>query len=197
VSRGQREATGRDRKDEAGVGLNRGLIRLGSDGGRDREKRHQAPGAGSAHSRDRELVRFVGHHGVVAMRHVMAELGVGRTAAYRRVAACVERGLLERLELLRSEPGLLRATRDGLRYAGLGLPVAVITPGAVDHRLRCASTAQLLGRHFGQGLILTERELVLAEQIEGRPIASAKVGKLPNGAPALTEQTSQFSPSPA
>ena len=139
-------------------------------------------GTGSAHSRDRELVRFVGRHGVVAMRHVMAELGVGRTAAYRRVAACVERGLLERLELLRSEPGLLRATRDGLRYAGLGLPLAVITPGAVDHWLRCASTAQLLGRHFGQGLILTERELVLAEQIEGRPIASAQVGELPNGA---------------
>ncbi len=87
------------------------------------------------------------------------------------------------MELVRSEPGLLRATRDGLRYAGLGLSVATITPGAVDHRLRCASTAQLLGRHFGHDRVLTERELVLAEQIEGRPIASAQVGELPNGAP--------------
>jgi hypothetical protein len=90
-------------------------------------------GTGLAHSRDRELVRFVGRHGVVAMRHVKAELGVGRTAAYRRVAACVERGLLERLELLRSEPGLLRATRDGLRYAGLGLPVASAQVGELPN----------------------------------------------------------------
>ena len=121
---------------------------------------------GSAHSRDLELVRYVGWHGLVAMRHVMVALGVGRTAAYRRVAACVERGLLERLELVRAEPGLLRATRDGLRYAGLGLPVAAVSPGAVDHWLRCASTAQLLGKHFGHERVLTERELVLAEQIE-------------------------------
>jgi hypothetical protein len=34
--------------------------------------------------------------------------------------ACIERGLLERLDLLTDEPSLLRATRDGLRYAGLG-----------------------------------------------------------------------------
>ena len=32
--------------------------------------------------------------------------------------------------------------------------------------------------------ILTERELVLAEQIEGRPIASAQIGELPNGTAA-------------
>ncbi len=143
----------------------------------------ESRGTRSAHSRDLELVRYVGRHGVVAMRHVMAALGVGRTAAYRRVAACVEHGLLERLELVRAEPGLLRATRDGLRFAGLGLPVATITPGAVDHWLRCATTAQLVGRHYGHERVLTERELVLAEQIEERPIASAKVGELPNGAP--------------
>ncbi len=140
---------------------------------------------GLRRNRDRELIRYVGRHGVVRIGQVMVAMGAGRTVTYDRVAACVEAGLLERLELVRSEPGLLRATRDGLRYAGLGLPVATITPGAVDHRLRCASTAQLLGKHFGHERVLTERELVLAEQIEGRPIASAKVGELPNGAPRL------------
>lgn len=45
-------------------------------------------------TRDQELVRFVGRHGLVAMRHAMAALGVGRTAAYRRVTACIEAGLL-------------------------------------------------------------------------------------------------------
>ena len=79
--------------------------------------------------RDRELLRFVGRHGAVSIEHVMAALGTGPTMAYRRVAACVERGLLVRLPVLRDEPSLLVATRDGLRYAGLGLPVAVVSPG--------------------------------------------------------------------
>lgn len=136
----------------------------------------EARGTGSRRSRDLELVRFVGRHGLVGMRHVMAELGVGRTAAYRRVAACIEAGLLERLELVRSEPGTLRTTRDGLRYAGLGLSVAAVSPGAVDHMLRCATVAQLAAKTYGADRILTERELILAELIEGRPIASAKVG---------------------
>jgi hypothetical protein len=127
--------------------------------------------------RDRELVRYVGRHGLVAMRHVMAELGVGRTAAYRRVATCVQAGLLERLDLLSAEPGLLRATRDGLRYAGLGLPLAKVSPGGVDHMLRCATTARLVEKHRDRDRVLSEPELVLAEQIAGRPIASADVGE--------------------
>lgn len=136
--------------------------------------------------RDRELVRYVGRHGVVAIEHVMAAMGAGRTATYNRVAACIEAGLLERLDLLRSEPRLLRATRDGLRYARMdGLSVAVPSPGSADHWLRCATTAQLLGRHFGDDRVLTERELILAEQIEEAPIASAKVGEWLDGSPRL------------
>ncbi len=145
----------------------------------------ESQSVGAGRNRDWELVRYVGRNGVVAMRHVMAALGVGRTAAYRRVATCVEAGLLERLDLVRSEPGVLRATRDGLRYAGLGLPVAAVSPGAVDHLLRCATTAQLVGDHYGHDRVLTERELVLAEKIEGHPIASAEVGESHYGPPRL------------
>jgi hypothetical protein len=107
--------------------------------------------------RDRELVRFVGVHGAVAIEHVMAALGVGRTAAYRRVAVCIEGGLLERLGLLREEPSLLRATRAGLRYAGLGFGPAVVSPGSVDHWLRCATTALKLGDEFGAKRVLSAR----------------------------------------
>jgi hypothetical protein len=127
--------------------------------------------------RDEQLVRFVGRHGLVAVRHVMAELGVGRTAAYRRVGACVEAGLLERIDLLRTEPGLLRATRDGLRYAGLGLPLAKVSPGTIEHMLRCTSTAQRLGEHYGHERVRSEREIVLAEQITGKALASADLGE--------------------
>ncbi len=141
--------------------------------------------ASAPRGRDRELVSFVGRHGVVAIEHVMAALGVGQAAAYRRVAACVERGLLARRRLLHSEPSLIWATRAGLRYAGLGLPLAVVSPGAVDHWLRCATTAQLLAAEFGPERILTERELRLLERLEGHPIASAKLGELPSGHPRL------------
>jgi hypothetical protein len=127
--------------------------------------------------RDQELVRFVGRHGLVAVRHVMAALDVGRTAAYRRVGSCVEAGLLERVDLLRTDPGLLRASREGLRYASLGLSLAKISPGSVEHMLRCTSTALRLGEHYGHELVRSEREIVLAEQIAGKALASADLGE--------------------
>ena len=140
-------------------------------------------------NRDRDLVAFVGRHGVVTIDHVMAALGVGRTSAYRRTSACIEARLLERFELLRLEPSLLRATRTGLRYAGLGLPPAVVSPGSLDHRLRSASTAQLLTREFDPATILSERDLILAERIEGKPIFSARLPAPRLHRPDLAVQT--------
>ncbi|MBS1675998.1 MAG: hypothetical protein JST08_01305 [Actinobacteria bacterium] len=115
----------------------------------------------------------------------MPALGLGQAAAYRRVAALIDAGLLERLDLLRGEPALIRATRAGLRYAGLGMAPAIVSPGSVDHWLRCASVALDLEARHGAGHVLTERELLVAERHEERPIASARIGELPNGGPRL------------
>lgn len=145
----------------------------------------QRPGVGPARDRDHELVCYVGRHGAVTIADVMKATGVGRTVAYRRVARCVEAGLIERLAILHSEPSLLRATTEGLRYAGLGLPPAEVSPGLIIHSLRCASIAHALCAHFGVERVLTEREIIAAERIEERPIASAEVGTLPSGAPQL------------
>jgi hypothetical protein len=136
-------------------------------------------------ARDQELVRLIGRQGAVAIEHVMAALAIGRTMAYRRVAACVERGLLERLDLVRAEPTLLRTTRAGLRYAGLGLELAQVSPGSVNHWLTCASTALRLGEEAGLERVVSARELRLFERIEGRPIASARTGEHPSGSPHL------------
>src|SRR4051794_12625441 len=105
----------------------------------------------------------------------MAAMGAGRTASYRRIAACVEIGLLERLALLRTEPTVLRATRDGLNYVDLGLPVASVTPGLVGHDLRCVDVAIWVGRHLGHERVLTEREFTWREQSEGKEIASIEL----------------------
>lgn len=124
--------------------------------------------------RDRELVRHVARHGVITIEHAMAAQGVGRTAAYRRAASCIDAGLLERLEILRHQPSLLRATRQGLRYSGLdGLPVARVSPGGVEHALRCATVGSLLERQYGISHVLTERELAFAERLAEAPIAGA------------------------
>ena len=118
----------------------------------------------------------------MSIAHVMEAMGVGRTAAYRRVAVCAEAGLLERIEVLRTEPSLLRATRDGLSYAGLPFQVAEVSPATVTHALRCASAANVLCDVHGPEHVLTEREIVYAERVEERPLASASVGVLPSGA---------------
>jgi hypothetical protein len=128
--------------------------------------------------RDRRLLRFVARHGCVFIEQVGRELGVGRTAAYRRVATCIEAGLLERVDLLREEPSLLRATRQGLRYVGLGgLGVAEVTPGAVTHWLRCTTVGQLLEAHYGPERVRTERELRFAERLTERALGSAVMGR--------------------
>jgi hypothetical protein len=135
--------------------------------------------------RDRDLLIYIACRGVVAIDHVMSWLVVGRTAAYRRVSHCVEAGLIERLELLRTEPSLLRVTRKGLRYLGLdALPVAEVTPATAPHWLRCASVARhLYETEFRAHEIWSERDIRLAESGAGQPIASAKVGELPIGGP--------------
>lgn len=134
---------------------------------------------------DRELVRFVGLHGAVSVEQVMGAFGVGRTAAYRRVAACIAAGLLERLALLREEPTVLRATRAGLRFAGLDLGLCIVSAGSVAHWLRCTSVALLMEERCGPGSVIAERELRWIERSEGRAVFSAKIGHLPDGSDRL------------
>lgn len=135
--------------------------------------------------RDLELLVYVACQGVVTIEHVMAALGVGRTAAYRRVGHCIDAGLLERLELLRTEPSLLRATRRCLRQLGFdAMPVAEVTAATATHWLRCASLARfLVEREFDSREIWSERDLRLTEVTEGRCPASIKIGGLASDIP--------------
>jgi hypothetical protein len=146
---------------------------------------HIPTAPGLRRCRDLELLVYVACQGVVTIEHVMAALMVGRTAAYRRVADCVEAGLLERLELLRTEPSLLRATRSCLRHLGLdAMRVAEVTPATAIHWLRCADVAQrLVEREFASYEVWSERDLRLTEVTQGRLILAAKVGGLASGIP--------------
>lgn len=139
--------------------------------------------AGSS-GRDRAIVRWIGRFGAVTLAQVRERFSLGRTVAYRRIAACIEGGLLDRVYLLHGEPALLRATARGLRYAGLALPVARLSPELAGHWLACGWAAVRLPADSGAELI-GEREIRASERVEGRPLASATVGENPDGSPRL------------
>lgn len=130
-----------------------------------------------AANRDRAIVDFVGRYGVVSTPHVTQALGLAPRTAQRRIAACIEGRLLDRFRVLAGEPSLLCATSGGLRYAGLRLKPATVRLASLEHRLRCASTAQLLVQEFDPSQILSERQLIYAERLAAKSLFSAP---LPN-----------------
>lgn len=134
-------------------------------------------GSALVRDRDRELVRLVSRHGAMTIEQAMRATSVGRTATYRRAAALIRAGLLERLDLLRSEPSLLHATREGLRYAKLAMPVAAVSPGTVDHWLRCVAVALDLGEVHGHDRVLTERDIVSRQILEDGALGKIRLGR--------------------
>ncbi|MEK6273369.1 MAG: hypothetical protein AABM42_12120, partial [Actinomycetota bacterium] len=123
--------------------------------------------------------------GAVDIGHVQERFGTCRSVSYAVVARLVEAALIERVATLPGDPTLLCATRQGIAYAGLGLPPATVTPGAVDHWLACADAALWAERCWGAESLMSERELRFAELDAPKPIASATVGELPDGRPML------------
>jgi hypothetical protein len=135
----------------------------------------------SSAARDWQMVRWVGRMGAVTIGQLRARFALGRTVAYRRVAACMAAGLLERVEILRGQPALIRATRRGLRFTGTHLRVAQVRPELVGHWIACGDVALGLEAEFGPEALVSEREIRALERDEGRPVASAVVGERPDG----------------
>jgi hypothetical protein len=126
--------------------------------------------------KDRELVRLVGRYEAMTIEQLREATGWGRTVTYHRIARCLEGGLIERTAIPGVSSSLLHVTREGMNYARLGLPVARISPARIEHLLRCVSVGIFLERKLGPERLLTEREIVLEEQIQEERIASVLVG---------------------
>jgi hypothetical protein len=139
----------------------------------------------SSASRDWQIVRWVARMGAVTLAHLRARFELGRTVAYRRIAACMAAGLVERVETLRGQPALIRATRRGLRFTGVHLRVAQVRPELVGHWIACGDVALLLETEFGPGAVLSEREIRALERDDARLVASAVVGESPDGSQIL------------
>lgn len=127
--------------------------------------------------RDIAIAEWVGRQGAVRAEHVMARFSIGRTAAYRRLHELVDFGLLRRHRLLYRDGGLLTATAEGLRCAGLDrLTPARISLALVPHMIASAAFAADLEPRLVDDQLLSDREHRAAEIAAGEPIASAIIG---------------------
>ena len=136
--------------------------------------------------RDAAIVGWIGRLGAAGAEHVMGRFAMGRSWAYARLSKLVRDGLLEQRILLYRQPGLYLATVDGLRWQGLArLGVYRVSPGGFQHAREVASAAVALHRVLPGWEVLSEREIRLRESDEDELIASAKLGELPGGKPAL------------
>jgi hypothetical protein len=137
--------------------------------------------------RDAGIVGWIGRLGAADAEHVMGRFYMGRSWAYARLSRLVKDGLLEQRTLLYRQPGLYLATADGLRWQGLGrLGVYRVSPGGFQHAREVATAAVALHRVLPAGWeVLSEREIRVQESDRGELIASARLGELPGGRPAL------------
>lgn len=123
------------------------------------------------------IVEWIGRHGAARAENVMTRFSIGRTATYRRLHELAEFGLVRRHRLLYNDGGLLTATAEGLRCAGLDrLTPARISLALVPHMIASAALAAELEPQLHDGTLLSDREHRAAENAAGEPIASAIIG---------------------
>jgi hypothetical protein len=132
--------------------------------------------------RDMTITEWIGRQGAVRAEHVMSRFSIGRTATYRRLHELAECGLVRRHRLLYNDGGLLTATAEGLRCAGLDrLTPARISLALVSHMIVSAALAAELEPQLDDGTLLSDREHRAAQNAAGEPIASAIIGSHENG----------------
>jgi len=136
--------------------------------------------------RDAEILTWIGGVGAAGAEHVMGRFAMGQSWAYTRLSRMVCEGLLERKALLHRKPGLYIATAEGLHSCGLErLGVQSIRPAGFEHAQEVASATVSLYRGLAGWKILSEREIRAEESDHNELVASARVGELPSGRPAL------------
>ncbi len=136
--------------------------------------------------RDQEIVAWIGRTGAATAEHVRARFGMCQSRAYARLRVLVAGGLLDHEQLLYRQSGLYLATREGLRWAGLGqLPVKRISVAGFAHDREVAGVGVVLESAAPAWRLIYERELRVREREEGRALASVSLGEGPGGAPVL------------
>jgi hypothetical protein len=136
--------------------------------------------------KDAEILGWICRVGAAGAEHVMGRFEMSRSCAYEHLSRLVWDGLLEQKVLLYRKPGLYVATSEGLRRSGLErFGIYRVSSGGFEHAQQLASAAVALHRCFPGWHLLSERELRTEEGDRSDLVASAKLGDLPGGRPAL------------
>jgi hypothetical protein len=136
--------------------------------------------------KDAEIVDWIGRVGAAGAEHVMGRFEMSRSCAYEHLSRLVWDGLLEQKVLLYRKPGLYVATVEGLRRCGLERLVTYrVSSGGFEHAQEVASAAVALHAGLPGWELLSERELRVEEGDRAELVASARLGELPGGRPAL------------
>ena len=133
--------------------------------------------------RDRAIAEWIGRLGAASAADVMARFGMGRdsrpTGVSRRSST---RGCWRRSACCTAQPALYVATRDGLQWARLArLEPCRVGVASARHFALCAQLAVVLERSEPAYRVWSEREVRVAELDAGGPVASAELGRLPDG----------------
>lgn len=121
--------------------------------------------------RDEAIVRFAGLQVAVEARQIAAWQQMDRAHVFRRCKRLVELGLLRQERVVHGRPGLYLATRAGLEFAELELPVAKLNLWSYAHALELVWLHLDLEREYGPGRVLSERQI---RTLEGRAAWAAE-----------------------
>jgi hypothetical protein len=132
------------------------------------------------------IVRWTARMGAITAEAMAARQGVSLASARARLRVLEQAGWLSRTCPLAGQPALYTATRAGLRVSALhGLDSCRVSASNAHHLIVCALAAAVLERGYPDHLVLGERELRRDERERGVPLASARLGNGPDGAPLL------------
>jgi hypothetical protein len=141
--------------------------------------RHYSPSPSSARE---EIVRWAAGLGAVTAESLAIRLQVSTGSARARLLAARHDGLLAHQRPLVDQPALYTVTRRGLRVVrARGIDPARVSAGGASHLIECAHVAATLERCYPDHRIAGERELRRDEREQDRALASAELGRGPQG----------------
>ena len=116
-------------------------------------------------SRDVEIVRWIGRHGIVTVEQVSTKFfaredgSLGNWAAYRRLRKLEELHLIRRDPTFWREPAVLRVTTAGAGLAEIDVAPAHIVLAEVHHTLALVDLMEHLLAQNRRATMVTEREI--------------------------------------
>jgi hypothetical protein len=132
------------------------------------------------------LVRLTARIGALSAEALAEHEGDSPASARARLLAAERVGLLVRARPLTDQPALFTLTRAGLSAVGMrGVDTSRISAANARHAAVCARVAVALERAYPDRRVTGEHELRRAERERGAPLASARLGRNPDGTALL------------